>query len=751
VSAYLVGAPGGGNPQTPSLTVTPTSLAFSATVGAGNPTSKTITVGNNGGGTLNFTASDSATWLSVSPGSGSAPKDVTVSVDTTGLAAGTYNANVTIDAGTATGSPKTVPVTLTLSAAGSSVKLAGADVIGTSTSQQTGRRAEAYRTTASSSGTATAARLYVDTGTTATELTMGVYADLGGEPSSLLGTGKIPAPTPGAWNEVPLAAGVTLTSGQPYWISLLSSGSGTLRWRDHAGGSGGPERTSASTTLTALPSTWLTSGSYSDGPASAYLVGAPPGPPPPPALSVAPASLSFSGVQGGSSPASKTLTVSNTGGGTLNFTASEAATWLSVSPASGSAPRDLTVAVDTSGLTAGTYNAQITIDAGTAQGSPKSIPVTLTVNPPAPPALSVSPASLSFSATQGGSSPAGQSLTIANTGGGSISFTATDDAAWLSESPTSGTAPASVTVTPNITGLAAGTYTATVTIDGGGVSGSPKTVPVTLTVSAPNSGLVGAWGFDEAGGTTTADRSGKANTGTISGATRSTAGKFGGALSFDGVNDWVTVPDANSLDLTAGMTLEAWVRPSATGTVWRTTLLKESSAGLVYGLYANTNTQRPSGHVFTSLETDIRGTATVPLNVWTHLATTYDGSVLRLYVNGVQVSTGAVSGSIATSANALRIGGNSIWNEWFKGLIDEVRVYDRALTAAQVQADMNAAVSSTVLSAARKTGASAKRRKISAAKLRHITSLRWERQHRGLPLRRHVSHRAPAIQVRHRK
>ncbi len=69
-------------------------------------------------------------------------------------------------------------------------------------------------------------------------------------------------------------------------------------------------------------------------------------------------------------------------------------------------------------------------------------------------------------------------------------------------------------------------------------------------VCAPAANLVGAWGFDEAGGTTTADSSGKGNTGTISGATRTTTGKFGSALSFDGVNDIVSVPDSASLDLT---------------------------------------------------------------------------------------------------------------------------------------------------------------------------------------------------------
>ena len=71
-----------------------------------------------------------------------------------------------------------------------------------------------------------------------------------------------------------------------------------------------------------------------------------------------------------------------------------------------------------------------------------------------------------------------------------------------------------------------------------------------------------------------------------SGPTWTTAGKYGNALSFDGVNDLVTVADANSLDLTNGMTLEAWVRPTALGNNWRTALMKESSGSLSYALYA---------------------------------------------------------------------------------------------------------------------------------------------------------------------
>ena len=87
------------------------------------------------------------------------------------------------------------------------------------------------------------------------------------------------------------------------------------------------------------------------------------------------------------------------------------------------------------------------------------------------------------------------------------------------------------------------------------------------------------------------------------------------------------------------------------------------------------------------------GTAPLALNTWTHLATTYDGTTLRLFVNGAQVGQLAFSGSITTSTGALRIGGNAIWGECFQGDIDEVRIYNRALTATEIQADMNTSIS----------------------------------------------------------
>ena len=103
----------------------------------------------------------------------------------------------------------------------------------------------------------------------------------------------------------------------------------------------------------------------------------------------------------------------------------------------------------------------------------------------------------------------------------------------------------------------------------------------------------------------------------------------------------------------------------------------------------DTGPLRPSGGAtFNGAVNWVTGTTPNPVNVWTHVALTYDGATLRLYVNGVQVASQAQAGSIQTPSTPLRIGGNVPYGEYFQGLIDEVRVYNRALSAAEIQSDM---------------------------------------------------------------
>ena len=211
-------------------------------------------------------------------------------------------------------------------------------------------------------------------------------------------------------------------------------------------------------------------------------------------------------------------------------------------------------------------------------------------------------------------------------------------------------------------------------------------------------GLVASYGFNESSGSTTADSSGNGNTGTILSATRITTGKFGRALAFNGLNTWVTINNASVLSMNSSLTLEAWVYPNVTSLGWRTIIAKEGVSSLDYYLYAsNKHGNYPAGGINNGTEQDIYGTTAIPINQWTHLALTYNGSVEKYYMNGNLVSTVIAPGGIKTSGGRLRIGGNNIYGEYFIGWIDEVKIYDTALTQNQISQDMNLYVGGPIL------------------------------------------------------
>ena len=227
--------------------------------------------------------------------------------------------------------------------------------------------------------------------------------------------------------------------------------------------------------------------------------------------------------------------------------------------------------------------------------------------------------------------------------------------------------------------------------DTSGKPGAYSEVAETTTPAAPTApaGLVGAWAFDEGSGATTADVSGNGNPGTINGASWTSAGRNANALSFDGAGTTVEVAASTSLDLTTAMTLSAWIKPTASQSGWRTIVQRQIDA---YFLNASNDTGplRPSGGgTFGGVTDFVSGSNPSPLGVWTHVALTYDGSMMRLYVNGTQVATNAMTGSIEPGSSPLWIGCNQPYGEYFNGLIDDVRVYNRSLSQAEVQSDMN--------------------------------------------------------------
>ncbi len=231
------------------------------------------------------------------------------------------------------------------------------------------------------------------------------------------------------------------------------------------------------------------------GDSGAFTVVRPPAPPPPPPLAgnltTSPVSLSFSAVPGGANPAPRAVTIGSTGS-VLGWSATENASWLTLNPASGTTPGALTASVNIAGLVPGTYNAAITL---AASGSPNvTVPVSLTLTSPPPPAgsLTVSPPSLSFTAPQGGPAPAVQVLQIGSSAA-PLSWSVSDNSAFVNLSQAAGTTPGATNVSINVAGLAAGSYSATITVT---APGAPVvTVPVSLIVTAVGAGTPVVNGF----------------------------------------------------------------------------------------------------------------------------------------------------------------------------------------------------------------------------------------------------------------
>ena len=192
---------------------------------------------------------------------------------------------------------------------------------------------------------------------------------------------------------------------------------------------------------------------------------------PPPEIDVSPQSLAFSAKQGAvSNPSSQTLRIKNTGQQTLNYTLSDDAAWLDVTPKSGSSTggeNTHTVSVNIKELSEGAYKGKITITDANASNNPKNVEVTLTVSQKPPPVISVTPTSLSFSGKQGGSNPAPQSIRIKNSGESTLNYSISDNANWLSVSPSGGSSTGQEithNVSVNIGGLGEGSYNGIITI-----------------------------------------------------------------------------------------------------------------------------------------------------------------------------------------------------------------------------------------------------------------------------------------------
>jgi hypothetical protein len=480
----------------PALLAQPANLTFAAFQGKGNPSSQSVNVYNEGSGTLNWTASSSAPWLITSPNSGSTPATVAISVNAAGLAAGTYTGTVTVTSAGATNPPQTINVSLSVT-----------NLLLFSNFSDGTMNGWAFSPLgfASNWSVANGALQYNGGGHTQVFAGNSIWADytlnvavklasLNDYPGGIRGRlnpatgagyavwlypheGLIKLFRNTAWSIdaglVLIAQGSTSFDSTNFHniqlsfkgsqITVLYDGRAVITATDATYPSG-LIALDVSNQVISFTNVLVTSATANTG-----------------ALASSSSSLSFSATYGGANPSAQNVQLTNGGQGSLVWTASSSAPWLTASPIFGTTAGTVQVSAASSALNPGTYNGTVTLVALGSVNSTTIIPVTLTVTAQ-PPVLVVAPSALIFGALAGQPvSP--QSLAISNGSAfGTFSWTGSSDSSWLSVSPATGSAPQNVTVTANPAGLANGSHAGHITITANGVLNSPQTIPVNLQI-----------------------------------------------------------------------------------------------------------------------------------------------------------------------------------------------------------------------------------------------------------------------------
>jgi len=479
----------------PALLAVPTTLNFSAYVGI-TTQSQTVTIYNEGAGTLNWTAASNVPWLVLSPSSSTTPQTMTVSVNTAGLAVGTYTGTITVSAPGATNPPQTISVTLSVTNlllfsnfsdgtmngwAFSPLGLNGNwSVVNQSLQYNGNGHTQVYAGNSA----------WTDYNfTVAIKLaTLSDYpGGIRGRVNPSTGAGYVVwlYPTEGvirlyknvAWN-IGLGytqlgqASVSFDNVNYHNVGLSFNGStiqvsydgNVIITATDSTSANGLIALDTSNQVINFTNITVTSGTANTG-----------------SLAASPTSLSFSGTYGSPSPAPQSVQLTAGGGGILVWTAVSNQSWLSVSPQYGNSPATLQVSANTASLLGGTFTGTITLVSLGAVTTTVQVPVTLTMVVP-PPTIALYPASMSFTVISGQASPPSQTLSINNASLGSFSWTAASDSTWLTVSPASGSTPGVVTASVSASGLATGTYTGNIIIAASGISNSPQSIPVTMQV-----------------------------------------------------------------------------------------------------------------------------------------------------------------------------------------------------------------------------------------------------------------------------
>ncbi|HEX2784696.1 MAG TPA: PQQ-dependent sugar dehydrogenase, partial [Ilumatobacteraceae bacterium] len=239
-----------------------------------------------------------------------------------------------------------------------------------------------------------------------------------------------------------------------------------------------------------------------------------------------------------------------------------------------------------------------------------------------------------------------------------------------------------------------------------GASNLTTTPPISVTVNNPAvpSGLAAGYAFDEASGTTATDASGHGLTGTLTNGPGHVPGRYGNAVNFDGTNDYVDLGNPAGLQLTGSVTISAWVYSSTFPGDDAPIVSKRGTGELGYQLDTTVDTgPRTIGFKLTNNSgTNMfrYGATALQANTWYHVAGVYNATAgtLDVYLNGV-LDNGSLVGTVTTSQQNstvnVNIGQRPSGGYSFNGLIDDVRIHNRALTAGENQTAMNAPLGST--------------------------------------------------------
>lgn len=204
-----------------------------------------------------------------------------------------------------------------------------------------------------------------------------------------------------------------------------------------------------------------------------------------------------------------------------------------------------------------------------------------------------------------------------------------------------------------------------------------------------NLGLIGYWSFDDGTSTLAHDFSGNTNNGTLTNGPTWINGKRSRALDFDGTNDYVVAQHSTTLDIPTGgsVTMCAWVflrsLPSDTSIMAK----RDDTLGTPYAY--GINSHAGSLQVYTSGSSGVQAFSyTLPLNIWKHVCGVISSSPTKLYIDGSLFDSLGSGGGVASNSAPLLIGATQYSSvniqEFLPGKIDEVRVYNRALSATEV-------------------------------------------------------------------